>query len=54
VTMLSADSGRGCGAVVGIFGYTLYVPAGTYTGEGDADYTGTLTLTNSFEVGDTD
>jgi hypothetical protein len=37
---------------VGIYGHTLYIPAGTCTGDEDANYVGSLTLTNSFEVGD--
>jgi hypothetical protein len=49
--VVSGTMGRGCGpSHVGLY-LALTVPAGTYTGNGNAVYQGDITLNNTFAVG---
>lgn len=53
VTLLTASNGRGCGAIQGIYDFSLSVPGGTYTGVGEREtFTGTVTLTLNQDVGE--
>jgi hypothetical protein len=51
VSLATGSTGRGCGAFQLGYVWQLYVPAGTYTGEGTAVYTGSVTVSEVAEVG---
>ena len=47
INVMEADAGRGCNRLAGLYDFTLYVPAGTFTSGQSAVYTGDLILTHT-------
>lgn len=47
VNVVAASDGRGCGETSLGTRLTLFIPAGSYTAGGEAEYVGTLTLSNT-------
>src|SRR5699024_8853150 len=52
VQLAKADAGRGCGYFLASYTWLLNVPAGTYTGGGNAVYNGSITVSNVAGVGE--